>query len=349
MLSRRLAAVTGGLGSFLYGVPEMGYYINVKDYGAVGNGSTDDTAAINAAIAATPAKGTLIFPAGDYKITSRITIDANPIRLLGAGTEYGGTTITQVTANTDALGFDLATSGYQEMASAVEHMSIIGPVGASATSGRGIYVKSDALLDNVFVYGFHYGAFFDSESYFSRAFGCKFRSQVDTCLYFNGGNNFSAYNCHFNSGAYGVYARGCLSFRIRDCVIEPCTTAGIVLDGTYVSPNANLMQAVIIDGCFFENNNASAPNIQIGPVAAVTDVLIAGNFFLNFGTANAWHIDLDRADRVTIMTNSLPGSGAGGGDIRCTANTTNVALVNQRYSTLSGMPASTVYLASVTP
>lgn len=54
-----------------------GIYINVKDYGAVGDGVTDDTAAINAALAEAQTYdlgATLFFPAGEYLISSTITI-----------------------------------------------------------------------------------------------------------------------------------------------------------------------------------------------------------------------------------------------------------------------------------
>ena len=47
--------------------------VSVKDFGAVGDGVTDDTAAIQAAIDATPYS--LIFPTGTYKLSSTITID----------------------------------------------------------------------------------------------------------------------------------------------------------------------------------------------------------------------------------------------------------------------------------
>src|ERR1043165_4680572 len=49
--------------------------INVKDWGAVGDGSTDDTAAIQAAINWTSDafRGEIFFPPGTYKITSSLT------------------------------------------------------------------------------------------------------------------------------------------------------------------------------------------------------------------------------------------------------------------------------------
>jgi len=74
---------------------------NVKDYGAVGNGTTDDTAAIQAAVtAASAVAGTVYFPAATYKLTATLTISTSGVHLLGAGmwntiltrsTDYGNT------------------------------------------------------------------------------------------------------------------------------------------------------------------------------------------------------------------------------------------------------------------
>ena len=44
-------------------------YVNVLDYGATGDGSTDDTAAIKNAVAALQNGGTLFFPSGIYRVT----------------------------------------------------------------------------------------------------------------------------------------------------------------------------------------------------------------------------------------------------------------------------------------
>lgn len=63
-------------------------YYNVKNYGAVGNGTTDDTAAINSAISAAVASGNggiVYFPNGKYKVTSTLTITTGGVSLLGDG------------------------------------------------------------------------------------------------------------------------------------------------------------------------------------------------------------------------------------------------------------------------
>ena len=58
--------------------------VSVLDFGAVGDGVTDDTAAINAAIASLPAAGGLVyFPPGRY--ACNITITKNGVTLRGAG------------------------------------------------------------------------------------------------------------------------------------------------------------------------------------------------------------------------------------------------------------------------
>jgi hypothetical protein len=60
--------------------------VSVKDFGAVGDGVADDTAAINLAIAALPFYGgTVHFPRGIYRTTATITITQRDLILQGAG------------------------------------------------------------------------------------------------------------------------------------------------------------------------------------------------------------------------------------------------------------------------
>ena len=76
------------------------YLINVLHYGiTVNNGSSDATAAINAAIAATPSGGTVYFPAGTYIVSSTITVPGN-IRLLG---EWTGLSTIRLSAGFSAV------------------------------------------------------------------------------------------------------------------------------------------------------------------------------------------------------------------------------------------------------
>lgn len=76
---------TGGTGLVMRGTTD---WINVKaaPYNAVGDGVTDDTAALTAALAAVPANGgTVYLPAGDYLITSQLKATVTGTEIVGGG------------------------------------------------------------------------------------------------------------------------------------------------------------------------------------------------------------------------------------------------------------------------
>lgn len=72
---------------------------NVKAYGATGNGSTDDTTAIQNAVTA---GGLVYFPPGTYLVSSTITINTSFTRLVGAG---AGVTKILVSGSNDVFVF----------------------------------------------------------------------------------------------------------------------------------------------------------------------------------------------------------------------------------------------------
>jgi hypothetical protein len=77
-------------GSALVALQDKGGNVfDVKAYGATGNGSTNDWANINAAVAALVAAGggTLYFPRGEFIINQPIVIDNIPFLMRGAGPE----------------------------------------------------------------------------------------------------------------------------------------------------------------------------------------------------------------------------------------------------------------------
>jgi hypothetical protein len=67
------------------GIPNYSSGINVTSYGANGNDTLDDTAAINKALAAAQPNTAVIIPAGTYYLSGTITIGKNNIALRGEG------------------------------------------------------------------------------------------------------------------------------------------------------------------------------------------------------------------------------------------------------------------------
>jgi hypothetical protein len=84
--------------------------VSVKDFGAVGDDSNDDTVEIQAAIDRASAAGARIvwFPRGTYKITSALTCNTPGVQFIGASRL--STTIKQYTAGATCLSIDYGTT-----------------------------------------------------------------------------------------------------------------------------------------------------------------------------------------------------------------------------------------------
>jgi len=114
---------------------------NVKAYGAVGNGTTDDTAAILAArTAAVAAHGILFFPSGSYPISSQLAIQGYGVTVQG----YGATITCNVAASCILLGTTVGSSynnSYGKLA--IYGLSVAPGVG----SGPYPAIQDDAMGD----------------------------------------------------------------------------------------------------------------------------------------------------------------------------------------------------------
>jgi len=112
-----------------------GQTYNVKAYGATGNGSTDDTAAIQATLSAAAGGGSVLFPPGRYLVSSQIAIQISNLELRG----YGATLLCNVAANCMLLGDLVHVYDYN-------HISIEG-LGFSPTANSAGYaaLEDDAM------------------------------------------------------------------------------------------------------------------------------------------------------------------------------------------------------------
>jgi hypothetical protein len=130
-----------------------GFFYNIRDYGATGNGVTDDTAAIDSCLAAAATNpGVILAPAGTY-----LTQGGHEIP---GGCELWGvertSTIFLQRAETYCFALSDPTSG--QNSPSLRHVTIFGSTESLPAVEYGIGVQIGdgicATLDNVFIYGF---------------------------------------------------------------------------------------------------------------------------------------------------------------------------------------------------
>ena len=133
--------------------------VSVKDFGAVGDGVADDTAAIQAAInsVGSTGGGCVYFPAGTYKTSSTLTIAANGIYLLGTGQLSSSISCNSATANIITIGDGIT----QVNTTYIEKLRVTRSIQYTGTSA-GIYidyaahVKITDVDSKESVYGFRF-------------------------------------------------------------------------------------------------------------------------------------------------------------------------------------------------
>lgn len=323
-----------------------GIYTNVADYGATGDGTTDDTSAIAAAITAAPAYSTVYFPPGTYLITAALSIGKG-LRLLGDAVieTFPETTIQQSTGNTNAI---TQTADHTLL---IENLQVQNT--GAAASGRGIYARGQLVLREVLVTGFYDDVYIDGvagNSYFSMFERAWFTAAANAGLYLSDKiNNIRIHDCRFVTSAYGIYSSGGIyGATISDSTFEDNTSAGIFWDGTGPT-SGQVGQVLSIHGLYMARNGAA--HIKLGNGSLVQNVTIADTLF-EVADASSYDIDANHVDRLTIRGCYFP-STAGSGSIRCDAsNTTNVILENVEAADTVTTPATTTIIdpeVNVTP
>lgn len=174
-------------------------YVSVKDFGAKGDGTTDDTAAIQAAVDSI-SFGSIFFPPGEYKLTAEIDIaKANGIRLFGAGRMVTYVVLATNTQN----GFNVA----QDTSVVIEDMTITASAGLTKTAGAAIAVSGTSV------------ATYNSGSRFSNLIISLQRNGIDL----SSAGAFWIENCYFLSNiSSGVIVRNSANGDIGDGLIAHC-------------------------------------------------------------------------------------------------------------------------------
>lgn len=202
-------------GAFQAAIEEaMGAFITVKEFGAVGDGVTDDSNAINAALAS--GHKTIFIPDGQYRITRSILIP-DDVKLIGFNR------VASVFHPDGITGPVLLNDKYPAQANniTIKNISIIGQKNYDDVSNDGILINcaalmiSDVMVSNVGGCGIKTGGDGNLvssaqiiESTFANVIclGCGLSG-----FFFNGANDSTFIDCHFvsngqspNAASYGA-------------------------------------------------------------------------------------------------------------------------------------------------
>jgi hypothetical protein len=263
-----------------------GLFFNVKTYGAIGNGTADDTAAITAAMTAAAATstggGTVFFPPGTYRATGTLTLNAG-IKLLGAGGsssklmfDYGGGQNLQITTGAALAGIEGMYISAQTTATA---FSLLRVTAAGRLHVTDCTIGGDVSAAGQLVQLLNTGGISDVN--FSR---CKFLSAAGGLIavqqFFGSIARFV--DCDF----YNLQAAGITQLSLSDgASIRGCrfncdaTTGGSMVYISYGN-NSGLYGPPEVIGNTFNDGVAVVPiAIQNALATPTTDVIEVGNTF----------------------------------------------------------------------
>lgn len=256
---------------------------SVKDFGAVGDGTTDDRAAIQAAMDAMTAGQALYFPTTTgstyYKVTtSALTIQkVNNLVFYGAGRR--ASKIAQATAGVDL--FD-TNNAWATATNGMVFRDLWLEATADARYGINLKATHRSLIQNCRIsnFGATNGAGLRTDdSLIVTVDGCDFDSNYDGISDGTGSNTapngWQITNCIFEtSDRYAINFTVLTGSTISGNVIEGNLKGGIRLNG-----NCN---GIAITGNYFEgnrDNTAGTFDVYLGVGTACEGIIVKGNLF----------------------------------------------------------------------
>lgn len=242
------------------------YWLNVKDYGAIGDGVTDDSDAIQAAIDQTE-YNTIVFPAGTYMLTKPLNIKRSNFTMVG----YGAT----LTKDAFTNNFTLLNIRADSAAANLEHIKVIGLEFDGKRPRTSAWDSSNEPLIAVYsgnTYRVYYVDILD----------CYLHDNIGRGIGLDGGNiaftprvrYITIDNCKIE------YCRGNIVQSIAQSTISNCFIASSGLENITVD-NGCLR-------CHIHNNNIHSQTGGAGGIGidAVREMIIDSNYIDGFGSAD---------------------------------------------------------------
>lgn len=260
--SKTLASALSGL---------SGVFFNVKssDYGALGDGSTDDTTAIAAAITAASSNGGIVyFPPGTYRVTSTLTLGAK-VSLQGAGA--GASLIAIDHASNNLLTYSNASTKDPQFIDGLQLYA------AQSNSGKLITITATVFLNIINCYigsSNQTGKCLHAASAnaYVRVYGTGFETNTAAHVDTSGGGGALLSGCRFVFPAtYNTTSVNISGGALYNCIFYN----GTVTAGTFTNVSISGSSAFggVVSGCAFPNaGGATVTSISGVGSTVVTEV-----------------------------------------------------------------------------
>lgn len=203
-------------------------YVNVMEFGAVGNGIVDDAAAINAAIASLTSGGVVLFPSGYYCIKSQITLTGkHGITLKGVG---HGKNTTYLGTNIYATGFNgYHFRGVDCVGISIENMNLTAEGQDSSFGVGGIYfsISSNSnnpyhSFKNLFISDISNNGITVGTPIMNNVTNVTVRKCVGDAFNMWGGTSTSFLNCYANNATETGFILTTMTY----CTLQGCAAEG---------------------------------------------------------------------------------------------------------------------------
>jgi len=281
--------------------------VSVKDFGAIGDGVTDDTAAIQAAINAALNASTnsaIEIPAGIYVISNTLTMNTGRVpSIYGAGSNA----VTIICAagsfsSAQAIFSILRTSGTRSANNVFKGFTLRDASGVA--HGFEMSWVTESLFEDVGLYNLKLGmnltdtifsCHFDSVRTASMPSGSIGIQFADEC------NHLLFSNCIFSGGAKGaVFTESANAVKFNNCDFEGGTSYHIE-----VSPATGFkVRSLTINNCYFEDGATFSIAITPTDTDGVEGFDITNNYFIVQPATTAAPITLRNCTGGTISANT---------------------------------------------